>query len=152
MKIFEKFITKKLAENTFKDLKIDDGIQNKLKPENLNIGFSFSMLDDMIPTPVSIESISKDSDPIAVGQTIDSPVQNSLTICDKNNEPMLYPKPIFLIEKKHHYYRYARKHNELTNNLDYQKDLFYFERHFQKFESQTLNKVKILENQLSAGK
>ena len=40
----------------------------------------------------------------------------------------------------------------MTKNLDYKKDLSYFEDHFLKFESQTLSKIQIIENQVIAGK
>ena len=40
----------------------------------------------------------------------------------------------------------------MTKNLDYKKDLSYFEDHFLKFESQTLSKIQIINNQVVAGK
>ena len=76
------------------------------------------MFDDMMSSPASIKSIDKELSP-TLSQIVEAPPKTPSIIEVK-------PAPIFLIEKKRSF-NFAKKHCTLVKNLDYTKDLFYFE-------------------------
>ena len=82
MKILEKTITKKIAEKMYSTFKNDNSISNEWRPGKLNFGFSFSMFDDIIPSPVSIKSLGKYAVPFSMDYKIDSPVHRPQTITE----------------------------------------------------------------------